>query len=100
MDTHNTTAYMVGAIFGAVFVGILCGLLPLAVGRKRERLGLGWVGLGLCVGSGFALGLFGAVPMAGLWSLVILVAGPPKRRPTHVDSGLTSGASTPQPYDL
>ncbi len=73
----NQAGYWVGVIFGGLVVGMLCGALPLWLGRKRQRMGLGWLGFGLCAVSGIALGLIGAVPMAGLTSLMIVVVGPP-----------------------
>jgi hypothetical protein len=100
MDANEAEAYRMGAMFGAVFVGILCGLIPVAVARKRDRAGLGWVGFGLCVVSGYFLGLIGALPMAGLMSLVIVVAGPPKRKTRPTGSAPKPRTPTPQSYDL
>jgi hypothetical protein len=93
---------MIGAIIGAVVVGLLCGLIPLALGRKRERLALGWVGFALCIPAGLLLGLIGALPMAGLMSLVIVMVGRPEKKPRHTGSGTAPKPRTPapEPYDL
>ena len=99
MDT-NSAAFRMGALFGAVFVGILCGLIPLFLGGKRERPGIGWTGFVLCVVSGCLLGLIGALPMAGLMSLVIVAAGPPPRKSKRASVGPKPRTPSPQPYDL
>jgi hypothetical protein len=79
---------------------MLCGLIPLALGRKRERVALGWVGFGLCIPAGFLLGLIGALPMAGLMSLVIMIVGSPKKKSNRAGSGLKPKTPAPQPYEL
>jgi hypothetical protein len=96
----NSVAFNVGRVFGAVMVGIFCGLIPLAVGRNRDRVGLGWTGFGLCVVSGFLFGLLGAVPMAGLMSVVILVAGHPSKRAADSEPVFKPKTPAPPPYEL
>ncbi len=100
--TAFRAGYVVGKIFGAVVVGILCGLIPLSLGRKRGRPALGWVGFAACVLAGLFLGLIGALPMAGVMSLVIVIAGPASSKSASVSTGagLKTRTPAPEPYDL
>jgi hypothetical protein len=99
-NAANQAARMWGAVFGAVLVGVLCGLIPLTLGQRRDRPAIGWVGFVLCVVSGFLLGLIGALPMAGLMSLVIVLVGPPAKKPRPVGRSPKIRTPTPQSYDL
>jgi hypothetical protein len=96
----NSAAYKVGVVFGAVFAGVICGLIPLAVGRSRERMGFGWTGFLLCIVAGFFVGLLGALPTAAVVSVVILVAGRPAKKPQGQSAGRPPKMPTPQEYDL
>jgi hypothetical protein len=101
MDT-NSTAFMLGAIIGAVIVGILCGLVPLSLAQKRQRQALGWIGFVLCIAAGFLLGLLGALPMAGLIALIIVLVGAPPKMKAKRDPGSVPRMRKPAPesYDL
>lgn len=59
MDAYNT-----GVLVGALVVGFLCGLLPLIVSFSRKCVGVGFVGMMLCIASGFVLGLLLALPVS------------------------------------
>jgi uncharacterized membrane protein len=61
-----------GAFIGAFVVGALCGLLPLILALKKQRLGLAlgsWIS---CVIAGLVLGLILAVPVSIVFTVVIL----------------------------
>ena len=77
------TGFLIGLLIGGALVGAIGGLITLAVGRSRDRIGLGWTGFGLCLVAGLLFGLFGAVPMTVIMSVVILVVGPAKKKKTQ-----------------
>jgi hypothetical protein len=61
-----------GFLLGAFVVGALCGLLPLILALKKQRLGLAlgsWIS---CVIAGLVLGLILAVPVSIVFTVVIL----------------------------
>jgi len=67
--------FLIIAIIAGGIAGAVCGLLPFFLGRSRGRAGLGVGGLVACVLSGFVLGLLAAVPMAIIFTVVILAMG-------------------------
>ena len=74
------TARLAGAIFGGLLAGCICGLLPLAVGRRRGRVRLGVAGLFICLVSGGFFGLLSALPVTILFTIVILILGKPENK--------------------
>ena len=66
-------AYQAGAIVGALIAGVLSGSIVLAVGRSRGQEVLGLIGFVVCIPCGLVMGLLLALPVAGLFSLFILV---------------------------
>ena len=74
---EQTTAYRIGALVGGLVVGVLCGLAPLLIGRKRNRQALGKVGLIACIVSGLILGLILAIPVSIIFTMVIFFSKPP-----------------------
>lgn len=91
--------YWVGVLFGGGCVGALCGILPLSLGRSRQRAGLATTGFVLCLLAGLVLGLLGAVPMMVVVSLIIVVLGPAARKPTK-SSGKPYRNPIPDPVDF
>ncbi len=71
---HITPAENIGMWIGASAMGILCGLFPLIVGRNRHEVVLGSVGFVCALLGGLALGVFGALPIALLFCLVIVLS--------------------------
>ena len=69
-------AFIVGKLVGALFVGGLCGVAPLAVGISKGRRTFGVRSLVACVAAGALFGVLGAAPMA-LVLTVVLLLGPP-----------------------
>jgi hypothetical protein len=67
-------------MFGSMMIGVVCGLIPLAVGLSRDRMVMGLAGFVLCIVAGFALSALGALPMASLASLAIAIAGRPAKK--------------------
>jgi len=73
------SAFTSGLLFGALTVGILCGLLPLLVARSRGRASMGIAGLVVCAIAGLFGGLILAVPAAVLVTLVAVIVPPADR---------------------
>jgi hypothetical protein len=75
-------ARAIGMIVGAIAVGIICGLVPLIFGLKKQRVALAWAGFAASAAGGFILGLLGAIPMAAIFSGWIAMSGSakPKKR--------------------
>ena len=67
-------AYTFGILFGALSSGILCGIVPLKLGKKYDKEGWGVAGLIASIIGGLAYGLMLAIPMAGVFSAIILVS--------------------------
>jgi hypothetical protein len=62
------------AIVGALIVGILCGIVPYKLGQKRKLEGWGLAGMISCVIGGLVAGMFAAIPIAAIFSAIILVS--------------------------
>ena len=71
MDTTTS-----GIIFGAISVGVLCGMIPFKLGQKHKQRGWGLAGLLTSIISGLILGMILAIPMAGIFSSIILASKP------------------------
>ena len=72
----ENVAFAIGTLVGGAFVGLLCGLAPLLAGQSKNQSQLGWIGFASCVISGLLLGLLLAVPVALVFTLVILLKKP------------------------
>ncbi len=77
MNEQQQMTFLIGAIIGGLIAGSLCGLLPLGIGRWKNRLTLGVSGLIACTLSGAALGILLAGPVAIIFALIIVVIGEP-----------------------
>ena len=66
---------LLGLFLGALIMGVLCGMMPLAVGRKLGRTGEGIAGFALCVVSAFFGGIVVAGPLALVLSLLLVALG-------------------------
>ena len=71
MDT-----YCNAVLFGALSSGILCGIVPFKLGKKHNQEGWGLAGLITSIASGLMLGILLAIPMAGIFSSIILASKP------------------------
>ena len=69
MDPTRLIAMAIGAVVG----GTLCGLIPYFFGKKRGQPTLGIVGLVCCIVGGLLAGLILALPVAGVFALIIAV---------------------------
>ena len=65
-------SFTFGVWFGAAAIGILCGIIPYKLGQKHNQEGWGVAGLITCIFGGLALGLILAIPLAGIFSAIIL----------------------------
>jgi hypothetical protein len=64
-----------GRMCVGLFIGGICGLLPLTVGKRRGRIRLGVWGFFTCLASGVFWGLLLALPVSIIFTLVILILG-------------------------
>jgi hypothetical protein len=74
------TAWWTGVIFGSLFWGCICGLLPLYEGKRIGRSWLGVAGFFTCLVSGGFFGLFLTLPVMILFTIVILILGRPESK--------------------
>ena len=65
-------AYFVGVILGALFAGAIIGLIPLILGINKGQKQLGIIGFACCIGGSFILGLLLAIPIAIVFTVIIL----------------------------
>jgi hypothetical protein len=61
-------------LFGALSVGILCGIIPFKLGKKHNKEGWGLAGLITSIIGGLSLGIILALTLAGVFSAIILVS--------------------------
>ena len=79
-------AKLAGLIVGGLVAGALCGLIPFFVGKKRGQSTLGNAGLVSCIIGGALGGIILALPVAGVFALIIAT------RPAHPTAGAPPGA--------
>jgi hypothetical protein len=83
MDT-KTVGYWVGVVVGGFVVGLLCGLVPFFVGKKRNQMNLAVGGLIACIVGGLILGLILALLLSIVFTVIIVFANPKKPEPPPV----------------
>ena len=92
-------------IIGAIVAGVICGLVPLITGLVKGENALAWGGFVACIAGGFVLGLILAVPLAILFTVLIVrnskkrqAAPPPPYggAPAGPESMQATGAQAPQ----
>lgn len=71
---HFTRADMIAMWIGASYMGILCGLFPLLVGKNRKEVVLGRVGFVCVFLCQLLLGMSFALPVALLFCFVIVLS--------------------------
>ncbi|MCT4606570.1 MAG: hypothetical protein N4A64_10790 [Marinisporobacter sp.] len=67
----ETVVYWIGVITGALFGGVICGLLPYLIGIKREQRTLGIIALVIASIIGVILGFIYALIVALIFTAVI-----------------------------
>lgn len=67
------SGFAVGMFLGGAMAGMVCGLLPYFVGKKKGNGKLGGIGFFSCIGAGLILGLLLALPVAIVFTVVIIV---------------------------
>jgi hypothetical protein len=75
VPVNQTSAYLVGAVIGSLFVGALVGCIPWYLGKAREDRVVGGIGLVACMAGAFFAGILGAGSMAVGFVIAILVGG-------------------------
>ena len=65
-------AFMAGVLVGALLMGVVIGLIPLIIGIVKEQRNLGIIGLVSCTVGNLILGLFLSIPIALIFSIIIL----------------------------
>ena len=74
--SDEQTSYVVSTILITVLIGVICGLLPFFVARKRRHPGLAWGGfITSVVGSAF-LGIVLALPFAIIFTGISMATKP------------------------
>ena len=79
-------AKLAGLIVGGLIAGSLCGLIPYFFGRKRGQPTLSVAGLLCCIVAGLISGIILALPVAGVFALIIAA------RPANPAAGAPPGA--------
>ncbi|HVE57299.1 MAG TPA: hypothetical protein VNB22_10765 [Pyrinomonadaceae bacterium] len=59
-------------LFVGLLAGFVCGLVPLILGLKKQNIKLGVLGFILSLLAGLPLALLGALPVAGIFTWLIL----------------------------
>src|SRR5207245_7752981 len=94
---HDSTFIAIASTWGAV-IGILCGMMPMRLALKRDRVELGVGAMIICVLCGFIGGLLIAFPAALIATGFVSAMSKPKNtmyreRPRSVHSETSSGPS-------
>ncbi len=71
--------YWIGVLVGGFVVGTLCSVLPLVLAIKKKRPGLAVLSCICCIVSGLILGLILAVPVAVIFTVVIILLKKPNQ---------------------
>ncbi len=72
MQNAEQFGLWIGVLFGGFFVGAICGILPLVFALKKERRGLAIASWVSCVVAGLVLGIILALPVAIIFTIVIV----------------------------
>lgn len=64
--------YAIGALYGSLIIGTLCGMLPMIAGLMTGNRSYAFGGLVACILAGFILGVIGALPVAIISTLFAL----------------------------
>ena len=72
LSTKGASAYIIGQIFGAIAIGLLCGCLPYYQAKKVGNLELAQISLASCTLAGLILGIILALPTAIAFTIVIV----------------------------
>jgi len=62
-----------GLFLGGGTAGLVCGLVPYFIGKKKNNRKLGKIALWSCIAAGLILGILLALPVAVIFSIVIAV---------------------------
>ncbi len=72
LSANGVTGFVVGQIFGAIVMGMLCGCLPYYQAKKVGNLELAQISLASCTLAGLILGIILALPTAIAFTIVIV----------------------------
>lgn len=73
MNQIDSNAYLLGAIIGGLIAGIIIGFVPLITAIMKKRVSFGVTGFVCCVIGGGILGLILAIPIAAVFTLIIIL---------------------------
>ncbi len=73
MQKLDPNTYRFALIIGAIIVGVVCGLAPLITGFIKKRVGLGVIGFVVSMVGGVLLGILLALPVAVIFTLIIML---------------------------
>jgi len=76
----------IAVIIGSLVGGALAGLLPLIFGKKRDKAVLGIIGFVVCLICGFILGLLLALPVAVIFTVIIIVTSKKNDTPPSINN--------------
>ena len=79
-DAAYQMGYTIGVLVGGLAIGALCGILPLVIGLKRNKRSLAIVSMATCIVGGLILGIFLALPVSIVWTVILLSLKAPQAR--------------------
>ncbi len=79
LSSQGATGFVVGQIFGAIVMGLLCGCLPYYQAKRVGNLELAQISLASCTLAGLILGVVLALPTAIVFTLVIVTSNSKNR---------------------
>ena len=87
--TESQLAFFTGAVFGAIVVGLICGLIPLAIGAITHQKRSAVISFFACLFASLLGGAVVAVPTALVFSIVLLIKW--QRAPNKHDESAKPG---------
>ncbi len=87
----NNPAFLAGLVTGGLVAGGLCGMLPMSLALKRNRIELGIPALIMCVLFGLVGGLLLAIPAALIGTLAVAIMSKPRNQIYRESNELLAG---------
>ena len=91
MENSQQFGFWIGVLFGGFVAGAICGILPLVFALKKRRRGLAIASWISCVIAGLILGVILALPVAIIFTIIIVCLKKPGASIESTESDNSSG---------
>ena len=91
MENAEQFVYWISVLLGGFVAGAICGILPLVLALKKERRALAFASWISCVLAGLILGVILALPVAIIFTIIIVCLKKPSASIGPTESDNSSG---------